>query len=111
MARYTTISRGEGGKPNGHVPGHTYHDVVVCLRSRPTGDGMRYQVLAHEVWGSTQGRDEEHGRTTVAATNMPTIASALRELTERARVAGFPAAYLSTAVSEVEMAAEQTEDA
>jgi hypothetical protein len=42
------------GKPYGHVPGHTYHDVEVEASGK-------LATLA-VVWGSAQGYDEEHGR-------------------------------------------------
>jgi hypothetical protein len=50
------------GKEYGHVPGHQYHDVQGTLQQ--TKHGWRCELV--EVWGSAQGRDEEHGRKTAS---------------------------------------------
>ena len=77
---FETIAEGAVGTPYGHVPGHHYHDVIVAVGQR----GQQYRAVALEVWGSCQGRDEEHGRVKVIARNTDARA-ALREVLRRAQ--------------------------
>ncbi len=80
------------------------------MRRRDTRDGARYRVLVHEVWGSAQSRDEEHGRKTVMVTDQPSVSAALREVVHHARAANFSVAYLTSAVSQAECDAEDWEE-
>ena len=77
---FKTIAEGAVGTRYGHVPGHQYHDVIVAVGQR----GQQYRAVALEVWGSCQGRDEEHGRVKVIARNK-NARVALQEVLRRAQ--------------------------
>jgi hypothetical protein len=57
------LARAEVGIPYGHVAGHNYHDVTCTIDLVGAG---RYRVDVSEVWGHSQGYDEESGRREVS---------------------------------------------
>lgn len=92
------------GKAYGHVPGHTYHDVTITLRSRL---GL-WSATATEVTGCCQGYrpgfgelQQQHSCKTVREGGHQTIESALRAIERKAIAAGMPADYVRTACAEV----------
>ncbi len=53
MATKTKAQSYYAGRPYGHVPGHHYLDVDICVTARCASITI--------TWGSAQGYDEEHG--------------------------------------------------
>jgi len=89
------------GVPNGHVPGHRYHDVdcevYAGAGTAVAGDG--YRVRLTEKWGSAQGYDEEHGRRQVSARGT-VLARVMDEASRSAEVAGMDMSWVVQAVSQ-----------
>ena len=102
------IAEGSAGREYGHVPGHSYHDVTVCIEKK----GAQYRAVALEVWGSAQECDEEEGRRKVVARGSDPRA-VLAQCAARAHAAGINTAgwnlsgpWLPLALSECENALE-----
>lgn len=97
------LGTGCSGLPYGHVPGHYYDDVEVCITHR--GQSFRCQVV--QSWGSAQGYDEEQGRNTVAGYG-DSLDSACGDAARRAKESGIDAAHLQAAMAK---ARDEAEDA
>lgn len=92
------------GKAYGHVPGHTYHDVTITLRSRL---GL-WSAKATEVTGSCQGWSpsagelrQGHSYRSIRDGGHDTIERVLTAIERKAIAAGMPADYVRTACAEV----------
>jgi hypothetical protein len=83
------------GEKFGHLPGRHYHDVNIKIARMRSG---RWQVTILEIWGSSQGDDEEHGRRTVAAQGQ-NLDEVVREASQRAEAAEIDRSYATQALS------------
>ena len=90
------------GKEYGHVPGHQYHDVAVVVSTR----NGKFRCHVCESWGSSQGYDEEHGRSEVIGRG-DSISQACAESKSRAIAAGIQPNFLVQAISQAEDSAEE----
>ena len=104
-ATHKQLASKSAGSEYGHVPGHTYHDVDVCV-SLKSG---KFRVHVCESWGSAQGYDEEHGRREVIGRG-GSIGAAIGDARQRAKAAGIDDSYLEQALSLAEDDAEEVSD-
>ena len=95
---HTYLATESAGTEYGHVPGHQYHDVDVCVSRTPQGG---YRVHVVESWGSAQGYDEEHGRREAIGRG-DSVEDAAENATDRASRAGIETEYLTQAMSKAE---------
>jgi hypothetical protein len=92
------------GKPYGHVPGNSYHDVEVTIERKTNG---RWIVDVLEIWGSCQGHDEEHDRNHVIGRGI-TLDAAIEQADRLATAARINKAYLAQSLSQAANEAEET---
>jgi|AACY02.7.fsa_nt_gi hypothetical protein len=101
------LGTASAGRPYGHLPGGKYSDVDVCI-SRAKNGTYRCHVVAS--FGSSQGYDEEHGRTEVIGRG-DTIREACADARGRASDTDMNKNYLTEALSKAEDEAEEAVDA
>ena len=87
---------------NSLIPGRQYEDVNVRVRQRRRG----WSVNVRQVWGSCQGRDEEHGRISIVGFGEE-LSEAMSDAESRGRDAEIDLKLLSQAVSRARYEAEE----